>query len=327
MHDSEVMFPAGNITGLAAQDSCARGVLMPDKMPMSVAIIIPARMASTRLPGKPLAEIAGLPMIVHVMRRAEESGLGQVIVACDGEEIAAAVRRHGGNAIVTDPDLPSGSDRIWAALENDSPLAGSRKNIVFSEGCHTNSQASHPLESEGAFDPPLAGDGLINDLIIINLQGDLPTFDSALLPPLVEALRTSGADIATLITPIVSADEHENPSVVKAVVALDDTGKTGRALYFTRATAPYGEGVRYHHIGVYAYRYGALKRFVALPPSALEIREKLEQLRALEAGMQIAVLVANTVPLGVDTPEDLARARAVLSGLRNEKLGHKVPSP
>ena len=278
MHDSEVIFPAGNITGLAAQDSCARGVLMPDKMPMSVAIIIPARMASTRLPGKPLAEIAGLPMIVHVMRRAEESGLGQVIVACDGEEIAAAVRRHGGNAIVTAPDLPSGSDRIWAALSADDRIIR-----------------------------------LSDDSVIINLQGDLPTFDSALLPPLVEALRTSGADIATLITPIVSADEHENPSVVKAVAALDDTGKTGRALYFTRATAPYGEGVRYHHIGVYAYRYGALKRFVALPPSALEIREKLEQLRALEAGMQIAVLVANTVPLGVDTPEDLARARDLLS--------------
>jgi 3-deoxy-manno-octulosonate cytidylyltransferase (CMP-KDO synthetase) len=247
-------------------------------MAMSVAIIIPARMASTRLPDKPLADIAGLPMIVQVMRRAEESGLGQVIIACDGEAIASAVRAHGGVAVITDADLPSGSDRIWAAL--------------------THSPSSFTGEEPE---------------IIINLQGDLPTFDGALLPPLVRALCTSGADIATLITPITRGDEHENPSVVKAVVALDEHGKTGRALYFTRCCAPHGEGVRYHHIGVYAYRYDALKRFVGLPPSPLEQREKLEQLRALEAGMQIAVLVADTMPLGVDTLEDLARARAMLT--------------
>ncbi len=251
---------------------------------MSVAIFIPARMASTRLPGKPLADIAGLPMIVQVMKRAQESGLGKVVIACDGEEIASAVRAHGGTAVVTDPNLPSGSDRIWAALQHEDWVLHSS-----------------------------------DDPIIINLQGDLPTFDSTLLQDLVRVLRTTGADIATLITPITRQDEHENPSVVKAVVALDDSGKQGRALYFTRATAPYGQGVRYHHIGVYAYRYAALKRFVCLPPSTLEVREKLEQLRALEAGMTIAVSVADTAALGVDTPEDLARARAI--------IGRAAPSP
>lgn len=245
-------------------------------MQHSILIAIPARMASSRLPNKPLADIAGLPMIVQVMKRANEAGIGDVMVACDGEEIATAVRAAGGTAIVTDANLPSGSDRIWAALET---------------------LAAKPD-------------------IIINLQGDLPTFESSLLLELVETLVQSGCDIATIVTPITEESEHTNPSVVKAVVSLDEGEKTGRALYFTRATAPYGEGVRYHHIGVYAYRYEALKHFVALPPSTLEQREKLEQLRALEAGMRIAVCVADTPALGVDTPQDLERAREILAGTR-----------
>lgn len=242
---------------------------------LSPLIIIPARMQATRLPGKPLADIGGIPMIVHVMRRAEESGLGPVIIACDGEEIASAVRAHGGTAIITNPDHPSGSDRIFDALETFDP-----------EHKYT---------------------------MIINLQGDVPTLDPALLALLAAPLATGAYDISTLATPIMRPEEHENPSVVKAVFALKEGENIGKALYFTRCSAPYGDGPRYHHIGVYGYTRAALTRFVSLPPSPLERREKLEQLRALEDGMKMAVCVASTMPLGVDTPEDLERARQIMA--------------
>jgi 3-deoxy-manno-octulosonate cytidylyltransferase (CMP-KDO synthetase) len=237
-------------------------------------IMIPARMASTRLPNKPLADIAGLPMIVHVLHRAMEADIGPVVVACDSEDIKNAVDAAGGTAIVTDPALPSGSDRIWAALQ--------------------------------AYDPDGTHD------VVLNLQGDLPTLAPALLHQLAEILRASGADIATLAAEITEHNEHTNPHVVKAIFAHAETGQ-GRALYFTRATAPHHDGPRYHHIGLYGYRRAALEQFVGLPPSTLETREKLEQLRALEAGMHIEVGLADTTPLGVDTPEDLAHARRVLT--------------
>jgi 3-deoxy-manno-octulosonate cytidylyltransferase (CMP-KDO synthetase) len=234
---------------------------------LSVLIIIPARMKATRLPGKPLALVGGIPMIVQVAHRAAESRIGEIIVACDGEEIATAVRNAGYNAMITNPDHPSGSDRIWEVV------------------------ATRP-DAE----------------IIINLQGDVPTLEPHLLNELLAPLANPAVDIATLAARITRAEEHTNPSVVKAIIAFDKPEKTGRALYFTRSTAPHGDGPRYHHIGVYAYRRAALKTFVSLPPSTLELREKLEQLRALEAGLRIDVQVVDTVPLGVDTPEDLERA-------------------
>jgi 3-deoxy-manno-octulosonate cytidylyltransferase (CMP-KDO synthetase) len=239
--------------------------------------MIPARMASSRLPGKPLAEIAGAPMIVQVLRRAEESGVGRVVVSAGDPEIGEAVAGAGGFAVLTDPDLPSGSDRILAALES--------------------------LEGGDDHD------------IVVNVQGDLPTLDPALIRTAVDTLVESGADIATLACRSESELERVNPNVTKAIVAWDQTGNRGRALYFTRAPAPWGEGPIFHHIGLYAYRREALERFVALPPSPLEKREKLEQLRALEAGMSIHVARVDTIPLGVDTPEDLERARALLSTL------------
>lgn len=239
---------------------------------MSVLIVIPARMKATRLPDKPLADIGGVPMIVQVSLRAKESGIGKVLVACDGEEIANAVRAAGFEAVVTDPEHPSGSDRIWEAIQK----TGS------------------------------------SDDIIINLQGDVPTLEPRLLNELLLPLQNPAVDIATLAAEITRADEHENPSVVKAVLALENGSNAGRALYFTRCAAPYGDGPRYHHIGVYAYRRAALEKFVSLAPSPLEKREKLEQLRALEAGFRIDAVVVNTVPLGVDTPEDLERARKIL---------------
>jgi 3-deoxy-manno-octulosonate cytidylyltransferase (CMP-KDO synthetase) len=239
---------------------------------MKTLIIIPARMKATRLPNKPLAMIHDAPMIVQVWRRAMEAKLGDVVVACDGEEIAAAVRAAGGVAIRTDPDHPSGSDRIWEAVQRIQ---------------------------DGAFG--MRG----GHEIIINLQGDVPTLEPALLHDLLKPLKNPHVDITTLAAEITREEEHTNPSVVKAVLA-----ENGRALYFTRAVAPANDGPRYHHIGVYAYRHAALKTFVSLPPSPLELREKLEQLRALEAGMRIDAVIVDTVPLGVDTPEDLERARA-----------------
>ena len=199
---------------------------------MNPVLLIPARMASTRLPGKPLADIAGVPMIVRVWARAMAAGLGPVVVAAGEPEIVAAVEKAGGRAVLTDPDLPSGSDRIWAAL--------------------------------AAIDPKGAHD------VVVNLQGDLPALDPEQLKTVVACLAKSGADIATLAAPIDNAADEPNPAVVKAVVAWDADERLGRALYFTRTTAPGGEGPLYHHVGLYAYRREALESFVALPPSPLE---------------------------------------------------------
>lgn len=241
-------------------------------------ILIPARLAATRLPGKPLADIHGTPMIVHVMRRAQESGLGRVIIACSEQAVQDAVLHAGGEAVMTDPDLPSGSDRILAALRQIDPAGRHRA--------------------------------------VINVQGDLPTLDPALVVRAAQLLENPAVDIATLGAVITRDDEITNPNVVKAVAEIDFAAgqKQGRALYFTRATAPSGEGPLLHHIGLYAYQRAALETFVASPPAALERREKLEQLRALALGMRIDIAIADTVPLGVDTPADLARAQDLLKG-------------
>lgn len=236
-------------------------------------ILIPARMASTRLPGKPLADINGAPMIVQVMRRAEEANVGPVAVACCEQEVADAVGAAGGTVVMTDADLPSGSDRIWQALSR--------------------------LDPDGRHDA------------VLNVQGDLPTLDPALVRTALEALG-GGADLSTLVCAITDETEKTNPNVVKCAVGFGPGATVGRALYFSRATMPWGDGPLYHHIGLYAYRRDALKRFVDLPPGVLEKREKLEQLRALEAGMSIDAALVDTVPLGVDTPADLERARALL---------------
>ncbi len=247
-------------------------------------ILIPARMTATRLPGKPLADIHGEAMIVHVWRRAVESGIGPVLVAADSEEIIAVIERAGGRAVLTRADHPSGSDRISEALE--------------------------------AFDP----DG--NHDVIVNLQGDLPTIDPASIQAAILPLADPDVDIATLCAVITREDERGNPNVVKLVGSLCGPRRL-RALYFTRATAPFGEGPLYHHIGIYAYRRKSLAKFVALAPSPLELREKLEQLRALEANMRIDAMIVDAVPLGVDTSEDLERARislAPFSRLREKVL-------
>jgi 3-deoxy-manno-octulosonate cytidylyltransferase (CMP-KDO synthetase) len=238
-----------------------------------VLVLIPARMASTRLPGKPLLEIAGLPMIVHVLRRAELAAIGRVAVATDTAEIAAAVRANGGEAVMTRSDHPSGSDRIH--------------------------EATRLLDPDGRCE------------IVVNLQGDFPTISPQNIRDVLPPLDDPAVDIATLAAEIHTEEEALNPNVVKAV-GSPIAGRRLRALYFTRATAPTGDGPRYHHIGLYAYRRPALERFVALPPSPLEKQEKLEQLRALEAGMRIDVTIVDTVPRGVDTPADLETARRML---------------
>ena len=242
--------------------------------PRSPLVLIPARLAATRLPGKPLADIAGLPMIVQVARRAAESGLGRIVVATDTPAVVQAVAAQGFEAVMTRADHQSGSDRIFEAL--------------------------------GRLDPDGRHDG------IVNVQGDLPTIDPAAIRAALAPLDEAAVDIATLAAEIVRDEEKTNPNVVKVVGSPLAEGRL-RALYFTRATAPWGEGPLFHHIGLYAYRRAALARFVGLPPSTLERRERLEQLRALENGMRIDVAVVATVPLGVDTPEDLARARDILA--------------
>jgi 3-deoxy-manno-octulosonate cytidylyltransferase (CMP-KDO synthetase) len=239
-----------------------------------ILVVIPARMASTRLPGKPLADIAGEPMIVHVMRRAQAAEIGPVVIATDSEVIAACVEKAGGRAVMTRADHTSGSDRIFEALQTADP------------------------------------DGRAE--IVVNVQGDLPILAPSDVAAAIEPLADPAVDIGTLAAEITRADERTNPNVVK-VVGTPIGAKRMRALYFTRATAPWGTGALYHHIGLYAYRREALARFVALPPSALEQREKLEQLRALEAGMRIDVTIVDSVPLGVDTAEDLDRARELLA--------------
>jgi 3-deoxy-manno-octulosonate cytidylyltransferase (CMP-KDO synthetase) len=240
----------------------------------AVIILIPARMAATRLPGKPLADIAGRPMIAHVLDRAVEAGVGPVFVATDSEEIAAAVAKAGGQAVMTRPDHASGSDRIFEAME----------------------RIARTTE------------------IVVNVQGDLPTLNPADIRAALLPLADPAVDITTIAAEIRKAEERTNPNVVKVVgTPVGHEAGRLRALYFTRATAPHGDGPLYHHIGLYAYRRAALARFVRLPPSPLERREKLEQLRALEAGMRIDVAIVASVPLGVDTPADLEIARATLA--------------
>lgn len=244
-------------------------------------IVIPARMQASRLPGKPLADICGEPMIIHVWRRARESEMGQVVVATDSADIMGAVEASGGEAVMTRVDHESGTDRVFEAVQ--------------------------------AVDP-----GGVHD-IIVNLQGDLPTLDPGLITACVAPLEADETlDIATLAAAIKDEDERTDPHVVKVVGTKSGRDqKQLRALYFTRATAPFGEGPLYHHIGIYAFRRTALEKFVSLPRSELEMREKLEQLRALEAGMTIAVALVDTIPVGVDTPADLDRAREML-----EAAGH-----
>jgi 3-deoxy-manno-octulosonate cytidylyltransferase (CMP-KDO synthetase) len=241
---------------------------------MSSIVLIPARMASTRLPGKPLAEIAGEPMIVHVARRARESGLARVAVATDSVDVARAVEAAGFEAVMTSDTHQSGSDRIFEAL--------------------------------GALDP----EGRVET--IVNLQGDLPTVEAATVAAAAGALDDPAADIGTVAVEISDEQEKTDPNVTK-VVGTPVARRRLRALYFTRATAPWGEGPLYHHVGIYAFRRAALERFVSLPPSPLEKRERLEQLRALEAGMRIDVAIVEAAPLGVDTPRDLERARQFFS--------------
>ena len=243
----------------------------------SPVIIIPARMAASRLPGKPLADIGGKPMICHVWERAMESGIAPVWVATDDERIAAAVRNAGGDAVLTRADHPSGSDRTFEAVSLIDP--------------------------DGRYD------------LVLNLQGDLPELDPAIPAMLFRTATRSGAELTTLVTP-ASDEEAARAQVVKAVISWGDAAAgdedIGRALYFSRAMVPHGDAPRWHHIGVYGWRRDALARFVSLPPAPLEIAERLEQLRALEAGMQIAVARIDEAPAGVDTEEDLAATRARL---------------
>ncbi|MCX8506901.1 MAG: 3-deoxy-manno-octulosonate cytidylyltransferase [Alphaproteobacteria bacterium] len=247
---------------------------MQNPQKLNPIIIIPARLAATRLPNKPLADIHGQPMIVHVWRRAIEANIAPVLVACDHESIAAAIRAVGGQAVLTDPDLPSGSDRVYAAL----------------------------MQIDAA--------GMYN--CVINLQGDMPVFAPELLPELLRCLRKTDADIATLAALFADPAEAENPNKVKIALSRMVNSDFYRAHYFSRAAIPHGTAPRYHHLGIYAYRRAALTRFIALPPSDLEKSEKLEQLRALADNMTISVAVVDTIPIGVDTPEDLIAARRAM---------------
>ena len=248
---------------------------MTAALPKNPIVLIPSRLASTRLPDKPLADIHGQPMIVHCLRRAQEAGFARVAVACGDAQIAEAVTAAGGEAVLTDPNHPSGSDRIFEALQK--------------------------LDADGRHDA------------VINLQGDLPAIDPKVIAAALTPLADPAIDIATLATPILDQHEVDDRNVVKAVLSLGAGQTVGRALYFSRRPVPGGEGPLWHHIGIYAYRRAALERFVALKPSPLEKRESLEQLRALENGMSIAAAVVDTLPLGVDTPADLTRIRAVMA--------------
>jgi len=242
-------------------------------MPNAI-ILIPARLASTRLPGKPLADLHGVPMIVQVLRRAAAARIGETVVATDSEAVAAAVEKAGGRAVMTRSDHVSGSDRIYEALE--------------------------------ALDPERRID------VVVNVQGDLPTIDPADIGAALKPLEDAAVDIATLAAVITDAAELTNPNVVKVSGPRIAPGRL-HALAFTRKPAT-GPGPHHHHIGLYAYRRAALERFVKLPPSANEQREKLEQLRALDAGMRIDAMIVSSVPPGVDTPEDLEKARKLLAG-------------
>lgn len=238
-------------------------------------VVIPARLAASRLPDKPLALIGSDPMIVHVWRRTVEANVGPVVVACGDPEIGEAVEKAGGQAVMTDPDLPSGSDRVWAAAQTFDP--------------------------DGAYD------------CIVNVQGDLPTLEPKLVQAAVGALAQGEADIGTLVAEITDSSEATDPNVVKVAVDFPERQNFASALYFSRSTIPSGAGPLYHHIGIYSYTRAALKRFVSLPPAGLEIRERLEQLRALDAGMRITAGLVDSIPFGVDTPADLERARRLLA--------------
>jgi 3-deoxy-manno-octulosonate cytidylyltransferase (CMP-KDO synthetase) len=243
---------------------------------MRTLIVIPARMHSTRLPGKPMIDIAGEPMIAHVWRRAAAAAEGRVVVATDTEEIAAAVRRVGGEAVLTRPDHATGSDRVF--------------------------EAAARIDPKGEF------------AVVLNLQGDLPAVAPEIIEACLAPLRDEGPHIATIAAEITEAADRTNPNSVKVVGTPTAVPRRLRALYFTRATAPAGEGPLYHHFGMYAYRRAALERFVSLPPSTLEKREQLEQLRALEDGMRIDVTLVDRVPVEVNTPADLERARRLIAG-------------
>ena len=246
----------------------------PDTLAQNPIIIIPSRLASARLPDKPLADIHGQPMIVHVWRRAIKADVGPVIVACGDFEIIDAIKEAGGDAVYTNPDHASGSDRVFEAMHTVDP------------------RKKHDC--------------------VINLQGDLPTIEPDAVRASLLPLGDEACDIATLAAVITDDAERDDPNVVKAVLSMDEEGRTGRALYFSRATVPSG-GTLYHHIGIHAFRREALDRFVRLPRGNLERLEKLEQLRALESGMRIDAQLVDTVPLGVDTPADLERARELLA--------------
>ncbi len=238
---------------------------------MNPVVVIPARLNSHRLPNKPLALIGGVPMVVLVWRRAMEAGIGPVVVAACEAVVADVVRAAGGEAVMTDPDLPSGSDRVHAALQQ--------------------------------IDPDHRHD------VAVNLQGDLPSIPPQMLRDVLLPLADPSYALASLVAEVAGEEEANSDSVVKAICAFAPGQATANALYFTRVRAPWGDGPLYHHIGLYAWRREALARFVTLPPSPLELREKLEQLRALEAGMRIGLARAGHAPFGVDTPGDLAHAR------------------
>lgn len=251
---------------------------MTDSKLDGVLVLIPARMASTRLPGKPLADICGLPMIVQVAKRAQEAAIGRVVIAVDDQQVFDTVAAAGFEVVMTRQDHQSGSDRIFEALNKVDPDAKAK--------------------------------------IVVNVQGDLPTIEPETVRAALRPLENEAVDIGTLTTEIDNEEDKTAPHIVKVVGSpLSDSRL--RALYFTRTTAPYGKGPLYHHIGLYAYRRAALERFVSLGPSTLEKRESLEQLRALEAGMRIDVEIVDTVPLGVDTPADLEKARRILSAKAN----------
>ena len=237
-------------------------------------IIIPARMAATRLPGKPLALINDEPMIVHVWKRACQSEAGPVIVACGDIEIKETIEKYGGKAILTDPSLPSGSDRVWSAAEIYDP--GGKFNII------------------------------------VNVQGDQPTLDPKHISRTIDALRDSNSNMSTLITPINNQDEVNDPSVIKVAIDFQENTNVATALYFSRNPIPYGEGPLYHHVGIYGFTRASLKKFVSIKPSELEKRERLEQLRALTNGFKISAYLVDHSPPSVDTPEDLERVRTIL---------------
>lgn len=246
-----------------------------NRSPVNPIVVIPARLASKRLPNKPLADINGKPMIVHMLERGLEADIGPVAVACGDAAIADAVRRAGGRAVMTDPALPSGSDRVHAALAE--------------------------------LDPDRRHD------VVVNLQGDVPTLPPHWLRAIVAPMDELAFDISTVVVPIQSEEEANTASFVKAACAFGEHETVAPALYFSRQPIPWGEGPRWHHVGIYAFRRAALDRFVALPPSPLERREELEQLRALEAGMRIACVRLEHGLFGVDTPADLERARQILA--------------